>query len=212
MRMRSTVLSLCLPLLAACRGDDGPDTTSDGASSTTAVATETTLAPDTDTETAGAIPGCECIVDEDPTDPTTTPSRPTCGESLCPQVAGSCEGYCFDDAPFVLEDPAALECALVALRDRTPGIVTWSWMEGGGQNDDSGYVLIDAHGTALRRDWSWSDFDYSVTDAVLGQLPPAEHFDGCLIEPDDLTRFNCLRGGLDSMLAVCDEGWFYTDF
>jgi hypothetical protein len=181
---------------------------------TTPPETETDTAPpdtDTDTEsdTEGAIPGCECILDEDVVDSSDVPAAPICGEPICPHVSGDCGDNRCDPTVFMLADPDALICALTALRDRSPGIVTWSWSELIGQYDDSGYVLINEDGTAVRRNWGWMDLSYEASDAVLGELPSAEAFDTCLAEPEDYARFNCLRRGLESALGVCDEGWSY---
>lgn len=169
---------------------------------------------DTDTtETGDPLTGCECILEEDHPGEPTTPASPLCGEPLCADVAAGCGGArCGGEGrPFAIDDPAALECALTALRDRTPGIVTWSWSELGGQYDDAGYVLVNADGTAVRRRWGWDDLDYAAGDAVLGALPPPEHFDACLAEADDVARFDCLRGALDSTREVCDDGWTHSE-
>jgi len=175
--------------------------------------------PDTEgnTETPGTILGCECIVDDALEGTSETPSAPLCGESNCPNVSASCASLgCSDEfepaGGIMLGDPEALTCALTALRDRTPGMVTWSLSQLEGQYDNSGYVVVNDDGTAVRRSWGWSDLDYNVSDAVLGALPPADHFDACLAEADPLARFDCLRGALASMDEICDAGWYYGDF
>lgn len=175
-----------LLLVAACPGDDGPST---------------------ETDTSSPIAGCECIIDEEPADPNRGPEGPTCGDSPCPYVTGECIGYCELDGVFELANPAALECALVALRDRTPGIVVWSLVEDYGVYTYDGYLLVKADGTAVRRQWDREDLTFEVSDAVLGRLPPAAVLDACLAEPDDHTRFDCLRTELEQPTGVCDEGW-----
>lgn len=238
MRSSFVVMSLCLPfsLLTGCPGDDGtaesgasegptsaegttstPDTTSDTSSSVTQTsatsssdtATDTSASDtDTDTDTGGPIAGCECILDEVPTDPNSGPAAPTCGESICPLVVGGCvDDVCDGGAPFVLDDPAALDCALTALRDRTPGLVTWSYSEGSGFVTQDGYLLIDEDVTVVWRDWIREDLNFTVSDAVLGELPPAATYEACLADPVDVTRFNCLTDPLATQLGVCDEGW-----
>ncbi len=112
---------------------------------------------------------------------------------------------------FVLDDPAALECALTALRDRTPGVVTWTFSEGGGQFTDSGYVLISANGSAIWRHWGWIDLFYIASDSNLGELVAPADYDECLAEPDDLTRFKCMGQVLASVSSACDEGWESED-
>jgi hypothetical protein len=234
-------LCLPLPLLTGCpgggTGEEGAvesttsqdPTVADDASTTAATdttaspATETgttspvdtetdTAPPDTDTETGGPIAGCECILDEEPVDMCAAYTAPTCGETLCPLASGDCaEGYCSKGGPFVLADPAALECALMALRDRTPGIVEWRLVEGdpanGPTRNENGYVLVNADGSAVRRHTTREDLGYGVSDAVLGELPAPEAFDACLADPDDLARFECLRAQLEPALGVCDEAW-----
>lgn len=149
--------------------------------------------------------GCDCIVDEDDANPPSAPSGPTCGESLCPTVSASCDGYC--ESPLTVADPDALTCALTALRDRTPGIVGWSATLYEGQFQASGYLLIHEDGTAVRRGYGPQDLTYVAEDAVLGTLQPPEHYDACLTEPDEEARFECLRGELMSQTEVCDSGW-----
>ena len=187
-----------------------PDTDTDPVPPDTDTDTDP-LPPDTDTDTDGRVTGCECIPDDVNKGNPDTPSSPTCGEALCPDVSLSCSGYC-SDGEAVLDDAAALECALTALRDRTPGLVTWSWRENVGQYEDDGYVLVNADGTAVRRNWGWSDLEYEASSAVLGELPPPEHFDACLAEADDNARFECLRGALGPSIETCDEGWYYSKF
>jgi len=163
-----------------------------------------------ETDTSGTPAGCECILDEDEERYSSSiPSLPTCGEPLCGDVSGSCDGWC-DETPFELPSPDALECALMALRDRTPGLVTWSWSGNGGQYDEDGYVLINPDGTAVHRSWGWSDLSYEANQASLASLPPAAHYDACLANPDDLARFDCLRAEINAILGVCDEGWSYS--
>lgn len=220
----SSALILCV-LLAACPGGGSgtstgstsleSGTSSAATSATTAVTTSgstgATTAASTDSET-GAPPGCDCILDEEPSDLNAPPAQPTCGEPSCPLVSGACaDSYCDVDVPFVLADPAALTCALSALRDRTPGIVAWSFSEGAGIHNDEGYVLVNPDGTAVRRSWSREDLSFQVSDAVVGDLPPPTFYDTCLGEADDLARFDCLRAALPSPSGVCDEGWSCPD-
>lgn len=204
MHLRSPYLLLLL--LTACPSDDDPatDPTDPTAATDPTAPTEGT----DDTDTSGPVVGCECILDEEPTDPNSGPSGPTCGDSPCPNVVGACiDSYCELGGVFELADPTALECALVALRDRTPGIVVWSFDEGSGVHTDDGYLLVNADGTAVSRHWDREDLNFEVSDAVLGQLPPAAVFDACRAEPSDLTRFDCLRAALEQPAGTCDEGW-----
>jgi hypothetical protein len=188
-----------------------PDTDTD----TTPPDTDTDSDTDTDTDTdTGEVLGCECIVNEKGGG-TNVPAAPLCGESLCANVSGACaEDFCdskFNPQGFVLDDPDALVCALEALRDRTPGVVTWDLSELGGQYEDVGYVLMLDDGTAVRRAWGWQDLEFTVSDAGLGELAPPEYYDACLADPDALARFDCLRNAVNPT-TVCDEGWTYSKF
>jgi len=185
MRLLPAACSLALLLsLSACTDDAGPPT-----------------------DTAAA---CECIRDDQGAH-SEIPSAPTCGEGPCPTVLGSCRS-CEDVPPLELSvDTAALECALVALRDRTPGLITWRWDIESGYGTDEGYLLVREDGTTVRRIWEGLDLGFQASDAVFGELPPPEVFDACLAEPDDQDRFDCLRLELETQHGVCDEGWSCAD-
>lgn len=183
--------------------DAGTDTTTQPDTDTET----TTTPPDTDTETdSGAQPpGCECIPDEE-LRVGVTPSAPTCGETLCPTVSATCAADCPPET-FEVADLDALECTLLALRERTPGVVTWAYDEDTKyRNVEDGYVLVREDGTVVRRSWSQVDVGCSVSDAVLGELPPPESFDACIAETDVQARFDCVRALLPVELAVCNEG------
>lgn len=201
---------LALLLLTACPGGT-ETTTDDGASPSdtgTSTSASTSAGTSPETDTADPPAECACILDEEPADPNSEPSDPICGGSPCPRVVGECvDAYCELGGVFELVDPTTLECALVALRDRTPGVLTWSFDEGSGIHTDDGYLLVNADGTAVRRHWDREDLNFEVSDAVLGQLPAAAVFDACLAEPDARIRFDCLRIELEQPAATCDEGW-----
>ena len=59
----------------------------------------------------------------------------------------------------------------------------------------------------MRRSWSLSDLDFEAGDAELGDLADAAVFDACLVETDDIARFDCMRSALASVTDVCNEGW-----
>jgi hypothetical protein len=152
--------------------------------------------------------GCECIPDDDATGyDWAPPSWPTCGEDLCATVDASGNEY---DGEFMLTNPEALDCALMALRDRSPGIVRWSWEENGGQFSDFGYILVQPEGTVVHRRWGAEDLGWDVSDAQAGELPSAQYYDDCLAQPDALVRFDCLRDLASAQTTVCDEGWSNT--
>lgn len=217
--------ALLLPLaLAACEGKDGLLTehfpaSSSGADATSGDTTDdpttgaTTDEPTSDdssseSETTAAPPSlCPCIVD-DP-DGSVAPSLPTCVDLICPRVDGSydgyCEGMCIEGAEI---DAAALECALVALRDRTPGLIRWSLGIKGELYAGDGYLWIRDDGSAVWRMWEGKDLDYTVTAAQIVELPASATYEQCLASDDESLRFECLRqslAGPDNF--VCDDGW-----
>ena len=194
-------------------------TTTSGTSTSEASTTESTSGTTGDDvdfgcdDTTGGDPGadvCACIVDDPKGEWGTVPSDPLCGETLCPIVQAGC-GVDID-CEIVVMNPEALTCALTALRDRTPGIVRWTWDDGFGQFSDDGYVLIYADGTAIRRHWGEQDLSYEVSEAQWGTLPNACAFAMCLAAGSDGVRFDCMRMfPLAAPNVVCDEGWF-VDF
>ncbi len=160
--------------------------------------------------TTGVEPGgdvCACIVDDPEGDFGTVPSDPLCGEALCPIIQAVCIQD-IDCTSITVTNPEALTCALTALRDRTPGIVRWSWEENGGQYSDDGYVLIRGDGTAIRRHWGAFDIGYEVFDALWGTMPGACAFAMCLAVGSDEVRLDCVRRfPLAAPNVVCDAGW-----
>jgi hypothetical protein len=157
-------------------------------------------------DSGSEIPGCECVPDEPPQMGwDVEPSLPTCGEELCPIVNAS--GSEFEGTNFTLTNPEALECALMALRDRSPGIVRWTWEENGGQFSDTGYILVQPEGTGVHRNWGAEDLAWVVREARAGELPSAQYYDDCLAEADAEARFRCLRKVVIEEPTICDEAW-----
>lgn len=169
---------------------------------------------ESDDESGGGMQVCECIVVEgDEAGGSDEPMLPTCGSESCRIVEASSanDGGTTDTGgeggSFVLDNPEALECALEALRDRTPMLLRWHEDIDSGFASDSGYLLIRADGLAVRRSLSWEDLGGWVSDALLGELNSAEHYQACLDDPDDLARLDCLRAALADTQQVCDVGW-----
>lgn len=107
-----------------------------------------------------------------------------------------------------MENPEAMQCALQALRDRTPGIVTWRLDEIIGVED--GYLLIHEDGTAVRRRWGPYDLLFQASSAALGELEAESHYDDCMATEDPIDQYRCLITLTES--AVCDEGWSGMEF
>ncbi len=206
---------------------DGGSTTTGGGSTTTGGGSTTTGGGSTTDDcsggsttggvdfgcdgTTGVEPGgdvCACIVD-DPEGGPGWPSDPLCGEALCPKVLAVKTMFC---RQLMVMNPDALTCALTALRDRTPGVVRWSWEQDGGQFSDGGYVLINADGTAIRRHSAAMDLDFEVFDADWGTMPNACTFEMCLAAGSEELRFECLSNfPLAAPHVTCDLGWAWSD-
>jgi hypothetical protein len=195
-------------------GEPNVVTSSDSGTSTgtpdvvTSGETGSTDATATTGETDGRPVECACI----PDDPAEghwgeQPSAPTCGEALCPIVEAH-GSKSWPDGDFVLENPEALECMLEALRDRTYGVVRWTWSRDGGQFSDTGYILIHEDGTAIRRRWGDQDLSYVMSDATYGRLPEVSALELCLTEGSPPDRFDCaVSFNLGPPTLICDEGW-----
>lgn len=215
-------LAACLASVAACgpeKADRETDDDSSASSGNDSSASSGNPSPsdaptgstgepdDTATGSTGepAPAECACIIDEQGEQG--TPAQPTCGESLCDIVDAETAGIDLDS--LVVSNPEALDCVLKALRDRTPGIVRWSWTENGGQWTDDGYVLINADGTAVHRSWGAADVVFAVGDAKFGALPEPAVFEQCLTGGGtDRERFKCATDfDLRAPTLVCDEGW-----
>ena len=199
--------------LAACVIIDGGDTSAGATTASTTMESSTTM----ETETAGETGGeqiCDCIPVEgiEPFMPW-DPSLPTCPAEACPVIEAqtSTQGGTGGDEETVVMNPEAVTCALEALRDRTPKLLRWDEdIDGWGYN--AGYVFIRDDGLAIHRAWSRLDLDGEVGDAVLGELHSADHFQGCLDDPDETARLDCARAPLASSSLVCDQGWNSTTF
>lgn len=147
--------------------------------------------------------GCDCIPKQSSG---WYPEGPTCGESLCPTVIARGGEHSSYEIEFELETPEALECALNAVRDRTPGIINYDWDYDIGQFTKSGYILIDEDGTAVFRSWSNNDLSFDVSDAAVRELKPAESYARCLDDPSAEARLECLiTPGL--VVETCAGGW-----
>ena len=186
--------------------DTGPSTETGpttGAGPTTGVDESTTEASTTTTTsgTTGPVEGdCPCILDNEKGDEV---ALPTCAESLCAVVEVGCGIDCPD---FMLQTPEALTCALEALRDRTPGLLRWSFNVE--LTNDAGYVWIHDDGSAIRRNWGGQDLTYVVGPAQIVELPDSEVYAQCLADASDQARFDCLRQMLaNEQDPVCDAGW-----
>ncbi len=185
--------------------DDGGETTG---TSTSGTSDNPVTTGGAEVTTGGAPPECACIVD-DPGRQWVDPSLPTCVGSICPTVVAAFEEACDTDCNGQAEvDAVALECALVALRDRTPGLIRWSLKITDSAATDDGYVWIREDGGAIWRKWESEGVYFEATAAQLVALPASAVYEQCLAELDGRDRFDCLRQSLAGPEnLVCDLGW-----
>ncbi|MFV8750791.1 hypothetical protein ACNOYE_09595 [Nannocystaceae bacterium ST9] len=184
------------------------DTDSDGSTEGTESSSESSSEGGDDTtsssdgnDTSPSV--CECILDQPDYEP---PALPTCGEPICDAVM-LVDGPDVESGEVVIANPEALDCALTALRDRTPGLLRWSASYYSGIYEDAGYVLIYAAGDAVHRGWGQHDLDYFADPALRFELLAAEHYDACLADPDPIARYDCMIAAPASELELCDAGW-----
>lgn len=158
--------------------------------------------------TDGASSACECIVDE-PHGPVSSaePMLPTCGELLCDpiEITGCADDQVCDAGPVVIENPEAMRCALLALRDRTPGLIVW-------QSDSvrgpmTGYHLILDDETVISRNWGLHYGVYFATAATRRAAVHQFHYADCMAQEDPQQQVFCMAGGEAEIEEVCDEGW-----
>lgn len=169
-----------------------PGTTEPGTtepSTTGSTDTGTTSATTSAGETTGAEPACACAAED-------------CGPLICDPVVQACEVDCMN-VPAELADKAALDCALVALRDRTPGGLRWQRVVSDGLVDDVVELWILGDGTAYVHRAGNDDMDAYVGPDGFYTVRDAEYFADCLLEQNIIARFNCLRGAVQEPLQEC---------
>ncbi|MFY0536579.1 hypothetical protein [Nannocystis pusilla] len=217
-------------LTAAC--GPGPATTTEATTGSTGDSTGTTTAPDSTSETptptstasttseattdastttgttdASTTTGGECLVftDDDPTNGRVT-TQSTCGheEALCPSDAAL---FSFENGPdwddtASTDDLARVHCVLEALRQRTPGQVTYTlaWPVLG---SDVGSLEIAGDFMIARREYA-NDFNYTYKEAVLWLEPP-EVFAECRAKNTATAAWLCLRPYINIIDALQPE-------
>lgn len=232
-RGTSRFLACIVAFAFACTADDEIPVDTSTASGTTSVAATTTTttlgasesggsttAPDpTVADSTGSPPlaACACMGPEpSPTDGCTTDTLdawvPGCSlTQLCPIVTAECprpHGLYTCRAELVFDEPA-LQCALEALRDGTPGRIQISeidhWGDFSPNADALVHVLEDR--TAVLLGCTWFD----VSGADFSSLPEAhvlatpDYYSACLEETTAPDRYTCMMAGLggDAMLPQC---------
>jgi hypothetical protein len=202
MLLRSSLLVLCCGLLA-CEATDteslSDDTSADGDSSTSDPIDTTSTTSTHESESTGEPPAeiCECVE--------MGGSECSGAVDLCEKAFLSCYGMCVDE-----ETPdsevEALDCVLTALRDRTPGRVTWLAGDPGGSYWKDVELAILPDGTAVRSGAMLDDLSYCPDIGTLHlELKAPAVFDECLTREDLDDRFRCLNQVSEVMIASCTE-------
>ncbi len=220
-------LALVLALLCACSGNS--ETTTEDASSSTGPGPGSSSSTTDEPTTAGPS-ACDpvpettadcCCLELDVAGGSLTNRCPT--EQLCPAVEIACSigdpecpvpggGDTIPGAATVT-DPAALDCILTALRDATPGSVTWTFKDiETGMKRRTEIRHIQANRDAFSLVDERVGTDGKLGDLVLGALRPAGYFDKCLGESDIKARAICLAKTADGVpMTTCAMGGEYSD-
>lgn len=208
------VLAALLFGAGACtqpKGDPGDDESDGNADTTTATTSsgETTMAGETTTPTGGEM----CPLDEAADQCCCFAHSPECAEPT--QVLCEATVACDDiqavfggDVPVL--NPEALECALTALRDRTPGQIRVMYSQAMSDTVSSWlFLYVQADGTVFENEGTGPD-EYALA-LVHRSLPPADVFEQCLLEPDLAARLVCVEMAsdgeqLEQCLPSCSTG------
>lgn len=215
---------LALLLVAAC-GDrtlpgetatgDPSTGTSPASATTTAIPTTTTTSSTGDTPTTGAAPlACSCAAyfDHDGCgDDELWPQIADCElPTICPTVTVACPRPNQDiyscEADLVI-DAEALECAIVAMRDRTPGRFIVEGINNGGIFSAPPVFAVRLPGADQAATTSCQGTDTGTSwDAIASTLAEPSFFSDCLATPDAQARHDCALQGLlmhKSTLPLC---------
>ena len=185
--MMVSVLVACAPKNDGDSATDTDATTGAGTSTTTGPTTGTTTGTTTDELTPEEAELCGCL------------DEASCGDELCATFMTNCTEDC--DA----SREANIECALTALRDRTPGRVQWFWSDTVDHIQRDTTVYIRAEGRALVVRYVAADLTYTSGPDTLHMLEEPEYYAGCVALTDVQARVSCLVDGLGEETAVCRE-------
>lgn len=183
---------------------------------TTEPTTSTTTEPTTSTtsETSGPTGGEECPLDGPADQCCCFVDAPNCANPtvvMCEAVVACDDIVVFtsDDQP-VIQNPEALECALTALRDRTPGqirvIYHWGEPDPNGPKEWSFLYLRD-DGSVFEQSGADAD-DLYTSELVRRSLQAPEVFEQCLLEADPFAQLECIEKvafgeSLETCLPMC---------
>lgn len=226
---RSVFLAAAALLLAACPADEptpgasGSSSGGDSSGSTSTSAGETTArAPTsgTEDEPSPVTPECLCFETqgEFSVEITNTCSIAwTCDlvEIQCPVGAPGCpltDGL--SEGELSVDDEAALECILTALRDGTEGSVQWLFTGADlpGWERRQTYVRTLSERRAITHTLAVVDLGGPWSDVTVEGLAPAADFDACLAATELVDRVACLIAPTDGeVFEVCTEGGAYEE-
>ena len=100
------------------------------------------------------------------------------------------------------DDIKAAQCVLTALRDRTPGAVTYKREDCPlpGQCTTTETIFVLGEDKALSN-WSQTmDIGYEGNVKNRARMKPASYFDGCLAMTDELAMYDCLASWSDGCI------------
>lgn len=210
-------------LLAACSPDKNKESDSNGEMAENSGSTTLVLPPTSDSgneecpEVHPSTNDCCCFssaVSQDTHDVQIYNSCPS--EELCPKVGVHCSpydlgcpaNYGIDNpmADFFVDDESALDCVLVALRDGTPGKISWGVNEEDQfQYTETSYIRQDRIVFTHRRDQD--DFDIVYSDVSEKTLLPSAMFSSCLEATELRNKVKCLKEiTTGSVTTVCAMG------
>lgn len=150
---------------------------------------------------------CDCI----PSTFTAATIDDSCGQALlCDLVTKAVETGAPDQ--IVEVDAAALDCALTALTEGTPGLIRWREDFEGGVDTNSGYVLIRDDGLALWREDENYDLGGVTSEARLFDLSASSAYDSCVGQSDDSAGFDCLQAPPQQSVDICAPELPYDEF
>lgn len=139
----------------------------------------------------------------------------TCGPELCPTITGDCTGNIGDSDDCHGEwsyAEAALDCAIAAARDGTPGTIRWAFSPNSGFSSHIGFLHIVGERRAIRQDVDWFDLVGDVSDTDLWQLKDPAYFQGCIDLPTVCARLDCFFAGTTgNALSLCMPSHFTGD-
>jgi len=196
-------------------GDTSTGDTSTGTSSTTTPTTASPTSSTSDTPTTGAAPlACSCAAFFDHQgcgDDELWPQIADCElPTICPTVTVDCPRpnediyFCQDD---LVIDAEALECAIVAMRDRTPGRFIIEGINNPGFFFDPPVFAVRLPGVDQAATTSCQRTDAGTGwDAIASTLAEPSFFSDCLAKPEAHTRHSCALAGLlmnKSSLPLC---------